>query len=126
MGPPTNGRGPESPWQGPGPQLSSGKRDDHEHTLTHADIEAKVGSLSMEDLFRVTDPTRPWLDFIAGEKVRGWLKCPRCHKRGIGINDSVRAFCALCGRRWTRWSIGRHLLADPEAVQRLADAMEGD
>jgi len=119
--PRTNGRGP-TPWQGPSRSMSGANHDDRQSTVSPAEVEAAVRSATFARLFATADPDDDLLTLIAGGK-HGWHRCPTCRWRAVEVTDSVRAYCAHCRRRWTRWALQQHLLADAAAVERIAEAI---
>jgi hypothetical protein len=97
---------------------------DEDHTVLPSEVEAAVDNASVADLLCAAEPTRDRLDCLACHRVFGWWKCPACGERSVEIADCANAWCAACGWRTTRWSLGQHVLADADAVHRIAAGLK--
>ena len=102
---------------GQGAALTSNTYDDND-TVGPVRVQNAIVDATMAELLEATDPTRHLLDLIAGLRTDGWLRCRRCRRRTMQVRDSVVATCTLCGPI-TRWTVGRDVLGDVDAIERL-------
>lgn len=89
------------------------------------DIADAVARASLADLFALLDPVADLVAQVTHGHGFGPCRCPACGRRAVEIENAATAWCAACGANHTRWSIGRRILDNRKAVQRVAAMVAG-
>lgn len=92
------------------------------------EIADTVATVSLADLLAATDDIADAGPLgalvVASYRADGVHRCPRCRRPSAAVLDSLRASCARCRWRGTRWAVARDVLADPASIRRMLRTRE--